>query len=172
MISVSATTARSWTVRPLPANHRCLTSQVASVSSKVMSVYHTPRGWSGQTPAGRFRAVKPDLPGTGQRLNATSLLVALGRPGQVLAHPRPLLAAVGPAVAPAPQSGRRAAALVPGRGQLKPVDPVPGQRQQVAQLADPGEDHAAHALDRRDAHEPAQVQLDRLREPGQVVHAQ
>src|SRR5215467_16032507 len=59
-----------------------------------------------------------------------------------------------------------------GRRELEPVEAVAGQGQQVAELADRREDHASHALDRRDALEPAQVQLDRLREPGQVVDAQ
>src|SRR5208282_41181 len=58
------------------------------------------------------------------------------------------------------------------RQELEPVKAVAGQSQQVAELADRREDHPAHALDRRDAPEPAQVQLDRLREPGQVVDAQ
>src|SRR5260370_14466484 len=48
MISVSATTARSWTVSPLPANHRCLTSHVASTSSKVMGVYPIPLAGPGK----------------------------------------------------------------------------------------------------------------------------
>ena len=56
MISVSATTARSWTVRPLPANHRCLTSHVASVSSKVMSAYHIPLAGPGKHAPADLRA--------------------------------------------------------------------------------------------------------------------
>src|SRR6266568_5687326 len=58
------------------------------------------------------------------------------------------------------------------RRQLEPVEAVPGQRQQVAELPDRREGDAAHALDRGDPLEPAQVEFYRLREPGQVVHAQ
>ena len=57
-------------------------------------------------------------------------------------------------------------------GQLEPVEAVPGEGEQVGQLADPRELDPAGQLDRRVALEPAQVELDRLREPGQVVDAQ
>src|SRR5215813_12771051 len=50
-----------------------------------------------------------------------------------------------------------------GRRELEPVEAVARQRQQVGQLADRREDHASHALDWRDALEPPQVKLDRLR---------
>src|SRR5258708_35873830 len=54
----------------------------------------------------------------------------------------------------------------------KPVETVPWQREEVAQLTDGRERDPAHALDRGVAVEPAQVELHRLREPRQIVHAQ
>src|SRR5580658_6724963 len=160
MISVSATTARSWTVRPLPANHRCLTSQVASVSSNVMSLAsHLPRPGPGKhrrPDSGTESVTLPEIPKgpneawyhrpatyLGSRLGVLAGVVAFG---------------AGPVFA--------------GGRELEPVEPVPGQRQQVAELADLRERHPAHALHRRDADEAAQVELHRLREPGQVVDAQ
>ena len=52
------------------------------------------------------------------------------------------------------------------RGQPEPVEAVPGQRQQVRQLADLRETRAAEQLDRLDALPIAQVELDRLRRTG------
>src|SRR5712692_4319838 len=106
MISVSATTARSWTVRPLPANHLCLTSHAASVSSKVMSAFPIPLAGPGK----HAPAASSELSGTRGGLR------------------------------------RGGGAVVPGGGQLEPVQPVPGQGQQIRNLADPGEHHAARAL--------------------------
>src|ERR1022692_133452 len=56
--------------------------------------------------------------------------------------------------------------------ELEPVEAVSRQCQQVAEIADRREGDAAPALDRGDALEPAQVEFHRLREPGQVVHAE
>src|SRR4029077_20273515 len=95
MISVSATTARSWTVRPLPANHRCLTSHVASVSSKVMSAYHIPVADPGKHAQADFRAGYQDseiFPDMGRAAGAAaiiaSLLMAFRSDGQMITHGR------------------------------------------------------------------------------------
>src|SRR6478672_777405 len=171
MISVSATIARSWTVRPLPANHRCLTSHVASVSSKVMSAYHIPVAGPGKHAQADFRAAYRDISGQWPRaaMVTASLLVTLWRVGgsrQMIAHDRRAVFLGRAGTRRAAPFGDHGTAVVPGRGQLEPVEPVAGQRQQVGKLADPRENHAAHAFHRRDAGEPAQVELDRLREPG------
>src|SRR5580700_8612047 len=55
----------------------------------------------------------------------------------------------------------------PGLREDKPVKTVAGEGQQVAEVTDRREGDPAHALDRGHALEPAQVELDRLREPGQ-----
>src|SRR6516162_3293798 len=86
MISVSATTARSCTVRPLPANHRCLTSHVASVSSKVMSAYHIPVAGPGKH-ARPISGLRIEI----FRATIASLLVALCGAGQVIPHGRRVL---------------------------------------------------------------------------------
>src|SRR3984957_17935659 len=62
--------------------------------------------------------------------------------------------------------------ILPRERELKPVEAVTGQSQQVGKLPDWGECHPAHALDRRYPNEPAQVKLHWLRKPGKIVHAQ
>ena len=49
---------------------------------------------------------------------------------------------------------------------------MPRQRQQVREFPDPGESHVPDHLDGLVALPPPQVELDRLREPGEVVDAQ
>src|SRR5664279_677540 len=49
---------------------------------------------------------------------------------------------------------------------------MPGDGEQVGQLPDAGEAHAADQFHRGATLVPAKVQLDRLREPGEVVDAQ
>ena len=56
--------------------------------------------------------------------------------------------------------------------QPEPVEAVGAERQQVGQLADLREADPAEQLDRGDALEAPQVELHRLREPGQVVDAE
>src|SRR5260370_25561730 len=98
MISVSATTARSWTVRHLPANHLCLTSHTASVSSKVMTAYPIPLGGPGKhapaasselsgTRGGLRRGGGAVVP-TARPLDAATNPPAAAPPGQKPAHPR------------------------------------------------------------------------------------
>src|SRR5450756_2505672 len=62
--------------------------------------------------------------------------------------------------------------ILPRRRELKPIEAMTRQSQQVRKLADARERNASHALNRGDTHEPAQVKLDRLREPRQVVNAE
>ena len=54
--------------------------------------------------------------------------------------------------------------FLPRRRELKPVEAMTGQGQQVREFADGREGDAAHALHRRYTHEPPEVKLDRLRE--------
>ena len=56
--------------------------------------------------------------------------------------------------------------------QLEPVEPVTRQGQQVGQLTDRRKLNVPGHLDRRVPGPVLQVQLDRLREPGQVVDAE
>src|SRR5690348_16770763 len=62
--------------------------------------------------------------------------------------------------------------FLPRRRKLKPVEAVTWQGQQVRKFPDRREGDAAHALDGRYSHEPAQVKLDWLRKPRQIVNAQ
>src|SRR6202046_238918 len=62
--------------------------------------------------------------------------------------------------------------ILPRERELKPVEAVPGQSQQVRKLPDWGGSDAPHALDRRSPDEPPQVKLRRLRKSGQVVDAE
>src|SRR5207302_4614283 len=57
-------------------------------------------------------------------------------------------------------------------GQLEPQEVVRAQGEQVRQLADPGEVHAADQLDRHAAREAREVELDVLRKARQVGDAQ
>src|SRR3954454_8255865 len=56
--------------------------------------------------------------------------------------------------------------------QLEPVEAAGGQREDVGQIADRREPRAAEDLDRVAALEAREVELDRLRRAGEVVHAQ
>src|SRR5215217_4001522 len=58
------------------------------------------------------------------------------------------------------------------RAQLKPVEAVTGKGEQVRQLTDAGKLHVAGHLYRCVPIPVLQIQLDGLREPGEVVDAQ
>src|SRR3954452_10443642 len=55
------------------------------------------------------------------------------------------------------------------RRELEPVEAVSRHREQIWQLTDAGEVHATQQLERGAPLDPAQVELDRLSEPRQVV---
>src|SRR5690606_30264180 len=57
-------------------------------------------------------------------------------------------------------------------GEPEPVEAVPPEGQQIRQFPDGGEAHPAEQLDRMAPLEGAEIQLGRLREPGEVVDAQ
>src|SRR6266568_1483957 len=57
------------------------------------------------------------------------------------------------------------------RGELEPVEAMAWQGQQICKFADWGKSDPAHALDRGYPLEPAQIQFDGLRKPGQVIDA-
>src|ERR1700741_4938879 len=75
-----------------------------------------------------------------------------------------------PVSRPCTASGSEQDRLAFRRGlQNEPVEAVPRQREQVAELPDRREVHAAHALHRSGADKPAEVKLDRLRKLRQII---
>src|SRR6185312_3086285 len=59
-----------------------------------------------------------------------------------------------------------------GRIEQEPVEAVPGQRQEIGQLADPREAAAAEELERHPPAEAGEVELDRLRGAREIEDAE
>src|SRR5579859_980972 len=132
--SVSATIARSRSPCPLPANQRWLPSHVASASSIAIGLDPS----SSQAPRKRALFFLPSI-------------LADPPEGDDRKEPGPY------------NTNDSSVMFLPRRRELKPVEAVTRQGQQVRQLPDPREHDAAHALHGRYTHEPAEVKLDWLR---------